>query len=636
MTIQQILIRYWKHNAFRPLQEEIIMSVLNGNDTLALLPTGGGKSVCFQVPALAREGICIVVSPLIALMKDQVENLSAKGIKAMAISSGMRYREIDIALDNCVYGDFKFLYVSPERLETDIFRERLRKMKVNLLAIDEAHCISQWGYDFRPPYMNIAAIREIIPGVPVLALTATATPEVVTDIQEKLQFRKQNVFAKSFERKNLAYLVIEEEDKLTRLLSVCSRIKGTGIVYVRNRKKTVEIAKYLREKGVSADFYHAGLDVKSRDLKQENWKKNKTRIIVCTNAFGMGIDKPDVRFVVHLDLPDSLEAFFQEAGRGGRDEKDAFAVMMTTLADMEDLKQRVEASFPPKKDIMRVYKALCNYLQIALGAGENTVHDFVMSDFCRQYGFSPMLVHHSMGFLEREGYISRSEAMTNPSKAFFEMTKEGVYKFQIENPAFNGFIKLLLRSYGGMFTDFVKISEEDLAVRSKTTVENINKALHFLAKREVISYSPRNSKPQIFFIAPHLDERDMLFHKEIYDKRKTISFDKAEAVINFVSKQTKCRSQILLEYFGEIKPMRCGRCDVCLKRNKLGVSEVEFDRIIEIVKPVAIKKWVSLAELAIHLPDYSEDKLIMVIQWLGDNNKIDFDEKYRIRWKKGN
>jgi ATP-dependent DNA helicase RecQ len=394
----EILEKYWGFKNFRPLQEEIINAVLNGKDTLALLPTGGGKSICFQVPAMLKEGICIVVSPLIALMKDQVDNLLNKGIKAIAITSSMHKREIDIALDNCIHGNIKFLYLSPERLETEIVQVRLQKMNISLIAIDEAHCISQWGYDFRPSYLKIELLRELLPKTPVLALTATATKEVVKDIQEKLHFKKENVFQESFERKNVAYIVLNEEDKLARLLKLATNVKGTGIVYVRNRKTTQDIANYLISNQLSADFYHAGLDTKTREQKQNNWIQNKTRIIVCTNAFGMGIDKPDVRFVAHIDLPDSLEAYFQEAGRAGRDGKKSFAVLLYNASDKINLERNIELNFPTIDEIRQTYQALANYYQIATGAGLGTTYNFDITAFCDNYKLQAITVFNSLKF----------------------------------------------------------------------------------------------------------------------------------------------------------------------------------------------------------------------------------------------
>ncbi|TAL60569.1 MAG: ATP-dependent DNA helicase RecQ, partial [Bacteroidetes bacterium] len=477
MTIQQILLKHWGYSHFRALQEDIINSVLAGNDTLALMPTGGGKSLCFQIPALAKEGICIVISPLIALMKDQVENLRAKGVKAMAITSGMSKKEIDIAFDNCVYGDYKFLYLSPERLDSGLARTRIQKMNVNLIAVDEAHCISQWGYDFRPSYLKIADIKEMLPAVPILALTATATPDVAADIQKKLLFpargKPSNFFQKSFERKNLAYVVIKEEDKMSRLLKIVTRISGTGIVYVRNRKKSQEITDFLRANNISADYYHAGIEGSARDAKQDAWIHNKTRVIVCTNAFGMGIDKPDVRFVVHLDMPDCLEAYFQEAGRAGRDEKKSYAVLLFNGADKIDAERNMLMSFPPMEEIRKTYQSLSNYFQIPIGAGQGSVFDLDINDLCSKYNLHHLTAYNSIKFLEKEGMVSLTEAFHMPSRIHFVFNKEELYKFQVEHNFYDDFIKLLLRSYSGLFDTYVKISEQDIAKRTGKSYEEV-------------------------------------------------------------------------------------------------------------------------------------------------------------------
>ena len=406
-----ILKQYWGFDSFRPLQEDIIQSVLDGKDTLALLPTGGGKSICFQVPALVKEGICIVISPLIALMKDQVYNLQKRGIAAVAIFSGMHYKDIDRILDNCIYGNTKLLYLSPERLTSDLVRERIKKMKVSLIAVDEAHCISQWGYDFRPPYLQIAEIREYLPKVPIMALTATATPEVVKDIQEKLEFKRGEVFQQSFLRENLAYVVLEEEGKMEKLFKVLTGVRGSGLVYVRNRRKTKEIAMFLKKYRITADYYHAGLTNEERSQKQEAWINDKIRIIVATNAFGMGIDKPDVRVVVHMDLPDSLEAYFQEAGRAGRDGQKSYAVLLYNQGDKLDLERRFELSFPPLKEVRLTYQALGSYLQLAVGSGEGESYDFDLVEFSRVYGFSTVKTFNCLKVLERAGWIALSESI---------------------------------------------------------------------------------------------------------------------------------------------------------------------------------------------------------------------------------
>ncbi|HQS06153.1 MAG TPA: ATP-dependent DNA helicase RecQ, partial [Daejeonella sp.] len=457
MTIQSILSKYWGFSTFRPLQEDIIQSVLEGNDTLALMPTGGGKSLCFQVPALLKPGICIVVSPLIALMKDQVENLKEKGIKAIAIISGMGKREVDIALDNCIYGDIKFLYLSPERLLSDLVRERIRYMKVNLIAIDEAHCISQWGYDFRPPYLHLTELRELHPEIPVLALTATATERVAADIQVKLNFKNRLVFRKSFERLNLSYLVYNEENKLRKLISIARNVKGSGIIYVRNRRETQEVSRQLNLEGIISDFYHAGLDTPLRMKKQSAWKNSEIRIMVATNAFGMGIDKADVRFVVHLDLPESLEAYYQEAGRCGRDEKKAYAVLLYNNADKALITKRLDQHYPSIDEIKQIYHNLGNYYQLAYGAGEGLSLEFDLADFCNRFKLDPVRAIHAFKFLEHDEYLALSETVFLPSRVQVLLTHEDLYRFQVGQPAYDHFIKVLLRSYGGIFEQLVGI-----------------------------------------------------------------------------------------------------------------------------------------------------------------------------------
>lgn len=634
MTIQQILLKYWGYSHFRPLQEEVINSVLAGKDTLTLMPTGGGKSLCFQVPALFQEGICIVISPLIALMKDQVENLKAKGIKAMSITSGMDKKEIDIAFDNCVYGNYKFLYLSPERFESDLARTRIQKMKVNLIAVDEAHCISQWGYDFRPSYLKIAEMRQLHPGIPFLALTATATPEVAVDIQKKLVFRKENLLRKSFERKNLAYVVIKEEDKLSRLLKVVGKIKGSGIVYARNRRKTQDISDFLRANNISADYYHAGLDAHTRDAKQDEWINNKRRVIVCTNAFGMGIDKPDVRFVVHLDLPDCLEAYFQEAGRAGRDEKKSFAVLLYNESDKIEAEHNLKMSFPIMEDIRKTYQALANYFQIPIGAGQWNVRDFDITDFCSKYNLSQLTAYNSLKFLEREGVISLSDAFHMPSRIHFLLNKEELYKFQVEHNTLDDFIKLLLRSYSGVFDGYVKIYEQEIAKRSSKPYAEVRAILSELHKLEVLAFIPQTDMPQLMFMVPRIDAKNISISKEILQKRQEKARERADAMLHYIESKTKCRSQMLLAYFGEIDSYRCGVCDFCLERNKLELSNLEFETVAGQVKDLVSKKALPLVDLVNSVKNSREDKTIKVVQWLVDNEKLVYDEENKLAWKK--
>ncbi len=626
-TIHEILEKYWGYKNFRPLQEDIINSVLQGNDTLALLPTGGGKSICFQVPSLAQEGICIVVSPLIALMKDQVDSLVNKGIKAIAITSTMHKREIDIALDNCIHGKIKFLYLSPERLETEIVKVRLQKMKVNLIAIDESHCISQWGYDFRPSYLKIEALRELLPNIPVLALTATATTEVVKDIQEKLRFKKPNVLQKSFERTNLSYVVIHEEDKLARLVKIATNLKGVGIVYVRNRKKTQDISNYLGSNNISADFYHAGLDAKTRDKKQSNWMQNKTRIIVCTNAFGMGIDKPDVRFVVHIDLPDSLEAYFQEAGRAGRDEQKAYSILLYNKGDKMELERNVTTSFPDIAEIKQTYQALANYYQIPTGSGAGVTFNFDIVTFCDTYKLQALTVFNSLKFLEKEGYISTTDALHQPSRIKFELNREDLYKFQIASPAFDSFIKLLLRNYSGLFDNFEKINEFDIAKKMNTSRAEIIKKINYLQQHKLLTYAPQTEQSQLTFEQERIDVKNLTISKENLDLLKQRAIERMEAVIHYADSINKCRSQILLAYFGETNTYRCNQCDVCLDENKKTLHTDEFENISRQIKELLAVHPMQLTNLVNAVTEGNEDKRIRTIQWLLDNNQLKYDNE---------
>ncbi len=630
---QKILVKYWGYSTFRDLQEEIIKSVADGKDTLGLMPTGGGKSITFQVFSLSREGICLVITPLIALMKDQVFNLKKRNIKATAIYSGMSKAEIEMAFNNAINGEYKFLYLSPERLQTELFRERLKQMNVNLIAVDESHCISQWGYDFRPSYLEIANIREFIPEVPILALTATATPEVVDDIQDKLNFKEKNALKKSFERKNLAYVVRESENKGHELLKIAKNIPGSAVVYVRSRNKTRLISNFLRQHGHSADFYHAGLSKELREQKQEDWQNDKIRIMVSTNAFGMGIDKPNVRWVVHIDLPDTLEAYFQEAGRGGRDEKKAWAVLLYNKSDEAKLKRRITTSFPPIDKIKRTYEALGNYFQLPVGSGQGMAYDFDIFDFSMKFQIDTNTVFYSLEVLKREGYIELTDELNNPSRILFTIQRDDLYKFQVANRNYDGFIKLVLRSYSGLFTNFTLISEPLLAKRAGVSEKVIYDYLKFLNKLNVIDYIPRKNKPLIIYtqsrVAPEslqISGKDYRFRKERFEKR-------IASVLHYANSTAKCRSQILLEYFGQKNPNRCGQCDVCLKRNELGLSKYEFDLILNKIKALIQEKPLLLNEI-LESVKLHQDKLIKVIEYLFDNGKITRNEENKIEWKK--
>jgi ATP-dependent DNA helicase RecQ len=607
---------------------------MDGKDTLALLPTGGGKSVCFQVPALAMEGVCLVITPLIALMKDQVENLKKKGIKAVAVYSGMHRNEIQIAFDNCIYGDVKFLYLSPERLQTDQFQQVIRKLKICLLAVDEAHCISQWGYDFRPPYMKIAETRSFIPKVPVLALTATATPGVVKDIQKSLEFKVENVFSKSFERKNLTYIVIKEEDRNGRLMRILRKVPGPGIIYVRNRRKTVETATFLNKNGIKADFYHAGLDMKTRSKKQDAWIREERRIMVATNAFGMGIDKPNVRLVVHIDLPDSIEAYFQEAGRGGRDEKRSYAVTLYQQADLAKLKENFEKEYPPIDKIREVYQSLGNFFQLPVGSGKDESFDFELYSFCRNYSFNPVIAFNSLRFLEREGYILMNESLETPSRIHFESNREDIYRFQVENPKLDPFIKLLLRSYSGVFTEFVPVNEAELSKRAGIREDEVVDNFMKLAKTRLLSYARKPGKPQIIFPVERLEIKNLHISAENYHERKRFAMIRMESVIEYIISEEQCRSQMLLKYFGEKNAPRCGRCDICLERNKMNLNEMEFEQIRNKIQELLQTRPMTLAELVYEAGAYGEAHVLMVIRWLEDKGAVTRNEEMQYAWRK--
>lgn len=626
MQATAILKKYWGFGQFRPLQEDIIASVLNGTDTLALLPTGGGKSICFQVPAMMKEGICIVVSPLIALMKDQVENLRAKGIPAIAIYAGMGKREIDILLDNCIYGQVKFLYLSPERLLSELVRTRIAYMNVNLIAVDEAHCISQWGYDFRPPYLQLTRLRELHPDVTVLALTATATLRVREDIQEKLALKQANVFVKSFARQNLSYAVFNLENKEKKMLDIIQNVRGSGLIYVRNRRETSEVAAFLQRHGISADFYHAGLEKDLRFRKQEAWKTNVTRIMVATNAFGMGIDKPDVRFVIHLDLPESLEAYYQEAGRAGRDEKRAYAVLLANTSDRLLLKAKYGDHFPAADEVKKTYHDLGNYFQLAYGAGEGLYFDFDLADFCRRFNRNVLKTMASLKFLERDGYITLSESSFMPSRLMFVAAHEDVYRFQIENKGDDALIKTIQRSYGGTFDAYVKISESELAGRLKTSSNAISDHLMRLQQAGILSYLPQSEKPQLQFILPRRDQLHLDIDVKYIRLRQQIQIDQMEAVMAY-SEKWECRSKQLLHYFGEKNAGDCHACDVCLAEAKKSDPVALNDQIdFEILTGLQSHP-LSLDELLGKVAKGNESDKISRIRELLDAGKIATDGK---------
>ncbi len=630
---REILLKYWGYDKFRDLQEEIVESVAAGKDTLGLMPTGGGKSITFQVYSLANPGVCLVITPLIALMKDQVENLQKRKIKAAAIYSGMTKSEIEVALNNVCNGDYKFLYLSPERLKNFYFQERLKSMTVNLITVDEAHCISQWGYDFRPSYLEIAGIREQIPDVPILALTATATPKVVVDIQEKLCFKEKNVLQKSFERKNLVYYVVNTEDKVKQLFKLITKVDGSSIVYVRNRRKTKEYALLMQKYHIPADYYHAGLDSKTRAEKQNAWQKGTIRIMVCTNAFGMGIDKPDVRLVVHMDLPDSPEAYFQEAGRAGRDGKKAWAFLVTNASDKVQIKKNMTTAFPELKKVLEVYNAICNYLGITYGAAKDAEFPFDIFDFAKNFKIDVLSTYNSLKILESTGLISYSEDANSTSRILFIVNREDLYRFQVENANLDNFIKMLLRTYTGIFNDYINISEDYLAKKAGVSTETIINLLKVLAQYKIIQYIPRINKPLIHFISERLEEKAILFNKKDLDSQKERTLDRLEAMLSYAESTNKCRSQQLLAYFGETEVERCGSCDVCSRRNELSLNKYEFDLILSEIKNIVNLEPCLLNDLVDKI-DSDESKIIKVIQWLFENKKLRYNEEQKLQWIK--
>ncbi|MBN1107371.1 MAG: RecQ family ATP-dependent DNA helicase [Bacteroidales bacterium] len=629
---RQILTKYWGFASFKPLQEDIIKSVARGKDTLGLMPTGGGKSVTFQVPAIHREGICLVITPLIALMKDQVARLNSLGIKSVAIHSGMSSEEIDITLDNCIYGDYKFLYISPERIATRIFQSRLQRLNLNLVTIDEAHCISQWGYDFRPSYLKIASIRELISDkVPFLALTATATEQVIADILKRLEFREKNVLRTSFERKNISYFVRRVEDKGDYLVKTLHKIRGSGIIYVRSRKRCREVAGLLVSNGISADFYHAGLPPELRDRKQMSWTSGETRVIVATNAFGMGIDKAEVRFVIHWDIPDSIEEYFQESGRAGRDGKPAYAVLLYSSSDRNRLEDSVRKKFPPVEKIKDVYEALCNYLEVALGSGRDTVFDFNMADFVSKYRLPVIETYNSLNFLQREGYVEFTEEINNPSRVHFIVGRDDLYKFQVANESFDSFIKLLLRSYTGMFSEFVVISEDALAKKAALTRDAVYNYLVKLSSFNIIRYIPGKKTSLVIFTEERLERKALLISPENYLQVRERYIIRVNKMIDYADYDTRCRSVTLLDYFGE-EAERCGICDVCRKRNELDLSKYEFDLILDEIKDILAGQKLDARELVSRIGQ-PEEKVIKVIRWLLDHRKLVMDDKHLLSWK---
>src|SRR5450759_944359 len=617
-----ILKKYWGYDIFRPLQEDIINSVLDGKDTLALLPTGGGKSICFQVPALVKEGLCLVISPLIALMKDQVESLKKKNIPALSIYSGMSFFEVKRTLENAVHGNFKFLYVSPERLETNLFLEYLPGMHINLIAVDEAHCVSQWGYDFRPPYLRIAVLREHLPDTLILALTASATKEVQDDICDKLAFKNDHKrFQKSFERPNLSYSVFSPSSKQNKLIEIFKNVQGSGIVYCKSRKRTKEIAELLKMNNINSDYYHAGLTNTERTTKQESWIKNETRIIACTNAFGMGIDKSNVRTVVHYDVPDALESYYQEAGRAGRDEKKAYAVLLFHQNELDDLEKQSAIRYPPFEEVKNVYKALVNYLQLPSGSGEGIYFDFDINDFVKKFNLNIYTVNYSLKVLEQEEFISYNEQIFLPSTVMFTCDKNHLQEFEKTYPDLETVIKGLLRSYEGIFDYPSSIYENQLAGFIKKDVAGLKSDLKKLQQFGVIEYHPQKDKPQIQFLRNRISTEDFTINQNNLSKRN-IAFEKRlQAMIGYV-KTKACRSKTIGNYFNDLAIKPCGICDNCINEKSIVVSKTEFENITMIIEKLTEKVPVHSNLLLKNLNTFKKEKVWKVLNYLQAENKI--------------
>lgn len=619
----RILKQYWGYDRFRGIQEDIIDSISKNKDTLGLMPTGGGKSITFQVPALTKEGMCLVITPLIALMKDQVQNLKKRGIKALAIYSGMSRQDIIITLENCIFGNYKFLYISPERLDTELFRTKLRKMHISMITVDESHCISQWGYDFRPAYLKIAEIRELLPDVPVLALTATATPEVVKDIQARLHFRHKNVFRMSFERNNLAYIVRKTENKTAELLHILRSMPGSAIIYARNRRRTKEITELLNNEHITADFYHAGLDDATKDIRQHRWQSGESRVMVATNAFGMGIDKPDVRIVIHMDLPDSIEAYFQEAGRAGRDGQKAYAVILYAKSDKTTLHKRILDTFPEKEYIRDVYEHLQYYYQMAMGDGLDCVREFNIEDFCRKFKYFPVPVDSALRILTQAGYLEYTAEQDSTSRILFTIRRDELYRLREMGEDMDRLIQAVLRSYTGVFTDYTYINEASLAICTGLTRRQIYEMLVHLAKLRIVSYIPHKKTPYIIYTRERVEAQRIHISPEVYEHRKARYETRINAMLDYVTNDTVCRSRMLLDYFGERNEHNCGQCDTCISlRSKPGASE-QPDRKTLCAKVCGILSRESLtpAGLLKQLP-MDKELLTEILHRLLDEGKI--------------
>jgi len=632
----EILKKYWGYDTFRPLQDEVINSILDGNDTLALMPTGGGKSICFQVPAIMKDGLCLVISPLIALMKDQVANLKQKGIPALSIYSGMSYIEVVKTLKNAVYGNFKFLYVSPERLETELFLEYFTSMNVNLLAVDEAHCISQWGYDFRPPYLRIAVVRDSLPNVPVLALTASATIKVQNDICEKLAFKnKYRKFQQSFERNNLSYSVFNPSSKQNKLLEILKKVNGSGIVYCKSRKRTREIEEFLNLNGIKASHYHAGLSNEVRNLRQEEWINNKTRVMACTNAFGMGIDKPDVRAVIHYDVPDALENYYQEAGRAGRDGKKAYAVLFFNEQEIKDLKKQSSIRFPGIVTIKSVYASLANYFQLPTGAGEDLSFDFDLNDFAKKFKLDAFTTNNVLKILEQEELISYSDQFFTPSMVVFTCDKAEIDLFEKTYPKYDQVIKGLLRSYEGIFDYPSAINENHLATFISGTKEQLVADLIEIKKMGIIDYTPQKEKPQVKFLQNRVSTADLVINQKDILKRKDAFEKRLHAMMGYIKNEHSCRSKMIATYFNDVKIKRCGLCDNCLREKNIAINKEEFEKIREGIENLIASQPVNSKKLIREMPDFNQNKILKILHFLQEENIVSITQDGLIKTKSG-
>lgn len=627
----EILQSIFGHAHFRPAQEDIVKNVLSGRDTLAILPTGGGKSICYQVPGLAMEGISLIITPLIALMHDQVRQLQARGVKAEAIHSGLSAREIDITLDNCIYGDIKFLYLSPERLSTPLFQARVSRMNVNLVAIDEAHCISQWGYDFRPSYLEIAGVREFLPpDVPFIALTASATPPVKKDIVEHLMLENVKIFQRSFARPNISYAVRREEDKTGKLLEILTNVGGSAIVYVRSRKGTQEIAKTIVQRGIQATFYHAGLTAENRLNRQHEWVSGRMRVMVATNAFGMGIDKADVRVVIHYEIPPDMESYYQEAGRAGRDGNRAYAVLLYQTLDSELMRKQIELQHPTPEYLKKVYQALANYLKLAVGSGLDQSFEFDLTAFSEIYDFESIKAYHAIKRMEEQGLIQLNEGFFNPSRLMFLVDKTELYKYEVAHANYEPFIKALLRLYGGeLMSHFSTIEETKIASVLGTSLETVHKTLQQLHLEEVISYDPRKEKPQIVFLQERQDATKLSLNTRRIRERREYAEEKMKIMKAYVENDHQCRSLFISHYFGEEKSHPCGVCDICLER-KHQITEEDDKRMREHILEMLTEETQSVESVVAQFGTDEEKKVLEVIRILLDKGKITYTKDWKL------